>query len=246
MKKVSVIMPSYNCEKYIAASIDSVINQTYTEWELLIVDDVSTDKTKDIIKSYIKQDARIKLFVMEENSGAALCRNKAVEEASGQFIAFLDSDDIWSEEKLKLQLSFMLENNYSITCTGYQQIDSQGVGRTFLPKTKVDYEGILLTCPVGNSTVIYNCENLGKIYTPNIRKRNDDALWLKMLKKEKYIYGMQDILMYYRIRPGSISSNKLSLVKYHWILYRKIEKLTIRKSIFHIGYWGYLKIFRKK
>ena len=178
-------MPSYNCEKYIGKSIDSVLNQTYENWELLIVDDVSTDSTIDIIKQYMKNDSRIQLFEMLENSGAALCRNKAVEVARGEYIAFLDSDDIWTSDKLSLQLKFMSDNNYNITCTGYQQIDISGKGRKFIPNNRVDYEGVLLSCPVGNSTVIYNCKNLGKIYTPNIRKRNDDALWLKILKKEK-------------------------------------------------------------
>lgn len=241
-------MPSYNCEKYISDSIESVLNQTYSNWELLIVEDCSSDNSMNIINEYSTKDQRIKCFKMTKNSGAALCRNKAVEEATGDFIAFLDSDDIWSEKKLEIQIKTMLENDYSITCTAYKQLNEYGndINKIFFPKDKVDYEGVLLDCPIGNSTVIYNCAKIGKIYTPNIRKRNDDALWLKILKIEKYIYGIDDILMSYRIRPGSISRNKFSLIKYHWILYRRIEKLSISKSVFHIVYWGYLKIFRKK
>lgn len=248
MNKVTVVMPSYNCAGYISDSINSVLNQTYSNWELIIVDDLSTDSSLDVIKKYEALDSRIKLIEMSQNSGAALCRNRAVQEGVGDFIAFLDSDDIWMKDKLERQIKFMLENDYGITCTAYKQLNDQGsdMNKIFYPKKKVDYEGVLLSCPVGNSTVIYNCKKIGKILTPNIRKRNDDALWLKMLKKEPYIYGIDDILMCYRVRPGSISHNKLGLVKYHWILYRDIEKLSVRKSIFHICYWGYLKIFRKK
>lgn len=163
-------------------------------------------------------------------------------------MAFLDSDDLWSTDKLKHQISFMKKNNYNITCTQYEQIDEQGnlLNKIIPVKVKTDYNGILLTCPVGNSTVIYNVEKLGKFEVPNIRKRNDDALWLQMLKKEKYIYGMNDTLMQYRIRSNSISSNKLSLVKYHWQLYREIEHLSVIRSVFHICCWGFLKVFKIK
>ena len=111
---------------------------------------------------------------------------------------------------------------------------------------RVNYNRLLLDCPVGNSTVMYSVKKMGKFEVPNIRKRNDDALWLQMLKKEKYIYGMQSVLMKYRIRSNSISSNKLKVIKYHWILYRNIEHLGIGKSIFHIAYWCVIKILRIK
>ena len=113
-------------------------------------------------------------------------------------------------------------------------------------KKKADYNRILLDCPVGNSTVMYSVDKLGKFEVPNIRKRNDDALWLQILKKEKYIYGMEDVLMEYRIRQNSISSNKLDLVKYHWYLYREIEHLSVIRSTFHIVMWGFIKIFKIK
>lgn len=246
--KVSIITPTYNCAHFIGETIESVINQTYQDWEMLIVDDCSKDNTEEIVKQYSQNDNRIKYIKLEQNSGAAMARNKAMELATGKYMAFLDSDDIWAKDKLDKQIKFMEENNYNITCTEYEQIDEvgQSLNKIIKVKKKVDYNGVLLTCPVGNSTVMYNVENLGKFEVPNIRKRNDDALWLQMLKKEKYIYGMDDVLMKYRIRSNSISSNKIDLVKYHWYLYREIEKISIIRSIFHICYWGFLKVFKIK
>lgn len=246
--KVSIITPTYNCGEYIGETIESVLNQTYQEWEMIIVDDCSTDNTKEIVKEYCKQDMRIKYYVFEENFGAAVARTKAMELATGKYVAFLDSDDLWMPDKLEKQIIFMKVNNYNITCTAYEQIDEKGLSLDKVIKTKhkTDYNGVLLSCPIGNSTVIYNAEILGKFVVPNIRKRNDDALWLQMLRKEKYIYGMPNVLMKYRVRPNSISSNKVKLLKYHWQLYREIEHLSIARSVFHICYWIFLKLFRIK
>lgn len=245
---VSIITPTYNCGKFIGETIESVLKQSYQNWEMVIVDDCSKDNTKEVVEKYIEKDKRIKYHLLDTNSGAAVARTKAMELAQGKYMAFLDSDDLWSIDKLERQIGFMKKNNYNITCTQYEQIDEQGklLNKIIPVKVRTDYNGILLTCPVGNSTVIYNVEKLGKFAVPNIRKRNDDALWLQMLKKEKYIYGMNDTLMQYRIRSNSISSNKLSLVKYHWQLYREIEHLSIIRSIFHICCWGFLKVFKLK
>lgn len=247
-KLISVIMPTYNCGKFIKESIESVQNQTYCNWELIIVDDCSTDDTKVIVQSYIKSDKRIKYYRFEVNQGAAKARNKAMELANGNYIAFLDSDDLWKKEKLEKQLKFMKKNCYNFSCTSYEQINEEGklLGKQIKTKKKADYNRILLDCPVGNSTVMYNVDNLGKFEVPNIRKRNDDALWLQILKKEKYIYGMEEILMKYRIRENSISSNKFKLIKYHWQLYRKIEHLSIIRSAFHICYWCVIKVLKLK
>lgn len=243
---VSIVMPSWNTGRFIAESIQSVLNQTYTNWELLIVDDCSTDNTDDVVASF--QDERIRYFHNAKNSGAALTRNRAMQEARGEWIAFLDSDDLWMPDKLEKQLKWMEENGHSFSCTAYEQIDEEGASldRTIKTVRKTDYNRLLLDCPVGNSTVMYSVKKMGKFEVPNIRKRNDDALWLQMLKKEKYIWGMPDVLMQYRIRKNSISSNKFSVVKYHWILYRDIEHLSILRSVFHIGYWGFLKVFKIK
>lgn len=246
--KVSIITPTYNCENYIVDTITSVQNQTYSDWEMIIVDDCSSDNTVNIIKNIGKNDSRIRLIVLRENSGAAVARTEAMRLAKGEYMAFLDADDIWIQEKLERQLKFMKDNNYSFTCTDYEQVNEVGESQNKIIKSieKTDYNRLLLDCPVGNSTVMYNVKKMGKFEVPNIRKRNDDALWLKMLKKEQYIYGLPEVLMQYRIRPNSISSNKLKVVKYHWILYRDIEKLSITKSLFHIFYWVVIKILKIK
>lgn len=250
MKKglISVITPTYNCASFIGETIESVQTQTYQQWEMIIVDDCSTDNTKETVNKYIEEDSRIKYFCLEKNSGAAVARTKAMELANGEYMAFLDSDDIWYKEKLEKQLAFMQENDISFSCTAYERIDENGLLLNKIIKTvnKADYNRILLDCPVGNSTVMYNVKKMGKFEVPNIRKRNDDALWLQMLKKEKYIYGIETVLMKYRIRSNSISSNKFKVIKYHWILYRDIEHLSIARSIFHIVYWCTIKILRIK
>ena len=245
---VSIITPTYNCGGFIGRTIDSVLAQTYENWEMIIVDDRSTDNTKAVVDEYMAKDSRIKYTLLDENSGAAVARTKAMELADGEYMAFLDSDDIWLPEKLQRQLDFMNENDYAFSCTAYEPIDEADNSLNRIIKTvkKTDYNRLLLDCPVGNSSVMYNVKKMGKFEVPNIRKRNDDALWLQMLKKEKYIMGMPDVLMRYRIRKNSISSNKLSVVKYHWILYRDIEHLSVFRSAFHICWWCFLKVFRIK
>lgn len=245
---VSIIMPTYNCASFIEESIISVIKQTYTNWELIIIDDFSIDNTTEVVNKYVKSDNRIKYLKLDVNSGAAIARNTGMEIAKGKYIAFLDSDDLWMEKKLEKQISFMEENKYNFTCTKYRQIDEYGKenGVIIKVKKKVDYNGVLLSCPIGNSTVIYNVKELGKFQVPNIRKRNDDALWLQILKKEKYAYGLDEVLMEYRVRGNSISSNKFDLIKYHWYLYREIENISIIRSVWHIVCWGFIKVLKIK
>lgn len=243
---VSIITPTYNCAKFIGATIESVLNQTYQNFEMIIVDDASKDNTEEVVKSF--KDKRIKYIRLSKNSGPAVARNRAMEEAKGKYMAFLDSDDLWKREKLEKQINFIKKNKYKIICSDYEQIDEEGnkLNKIIPCKKKINYNGILLSCPVGNSTVFYDVSKLGKFKVPNIRKRNDDALWLQILKKEKYMYGQKEILMEYRIRQNSISSNKLSLIKYHWQLYREIEHLSVIRSVFHIVVWGFIKVFHIK
>lgn len=245
---ISIIIPTYNCGAFIGETIESVQNQTYPKWEMIIVDDCSKDNTFDVVQKYQNIDKRIKYYQLEKNSGAAVARTKAMQLAIGAYIAFLDSDDLWYPEKLEVQLKFMVKKQINFSCTSYEKINADGtpLNKIIKSKVKVDYNRVLLDCPVGNSTVMYNVNKMGKFVVPNIRKRNDDALWLQMLKKEKYIYGMPEVLMKYRIRKNSISSNKLKLVKYHWELYRKIENLSVLSSVFHIGYWCFIKTVKIK
>ena len=245
---VSIITPAYNCANYIGTTIESVLSQTYSYWEMIIVDDCSSDNTEEVVLHYASKDSRIKYKKLEVNSGAAVARNVAMSMATGQYIAFLDSDDVWLPDKLSTQIQFMQENNYKFTCTDYEQIDETGrhLGKIIHCIEKADYNRVLLDCPIGNSTVMYDVTQMGKFEVPNIRKRNDDALWLKMLKSEKFIYGLNQVLVQYRVRHDSISANKFQLIKYHWVLYRKIEHLNIMRSIFYILHWGVIKILRIK
>lgn len=241
-------MPCYNCEKYIDKAIESVKNQTYNQWELLIIDDLSTDKSLQIVDEYAKGNVNIDVIRLSKNGGAAYARNVGIKRSKGEFIAFLDADDVWTPEKLEYQINYMVTKKRNITCTSYGKIDENGIpnGIVIEAKEKVDYDRVLFDCPVGNSTVIYNAGVLGKIEIPNIRKRNDDALWLKMLKIEKYIYGIDKILCYYRVREKSLSYNKLNLIKYHWKLYREVERLGVLRSLKHIIIWIFIKLFKVK
>lgn len=245
---VSIVMPAYNCSAYIGETIESVLKQSYPYWELIVVDDCSSDNTGDIVSQYMKDDSRIRYFLLEKRSGVVAARTKATDEARGKYIAFLDSDDLWYPEKLNRQISFMQENGYAFTCTSYEKVNEEGepLGKIIYSVPRADYNRVLLDCPIGNSTVIYDTEKLGKCRGPNIKRRNDYALWLRILHREPCIYGLPDILMQYRVRAGSISSKKIPLIRYHWILYRDIEKLGVFQSIFHIMYWGVIKLLKIK
>ena len=241
---VSIVMPAYNCSDYIGETIESVLKQSYPYWELIVVDDCSSDNTLEIVSEYMKGDSRIRCFSFNKRSGVVAARTKATYEARGKYIAFLDSDDLWHPEKLKKQISFMRENDYAFTCTSYEKVNENGesLGKIIHSVPKADYNRVLLDCPIGNSTVIYDAERLGKCYGPSIKRRNDYALWLRILHRESYVYGIPTVLMRYRVRKGSISSRKIPLIRYHWILYRDIEKLGIFRSLFHIMYWCTIKI----
>lgn len=230
---VSIIMPSYNSEKFISDSIQSVQKQTYENWELLIVDDCSTDRTVSLIKDFIEMDSRIQLEVLDKNSGAAIARNTAIKQAEGVYLAFLDSDDLWKKDKLSKQIRFMEENQYVFTSTSFEEVDEENrLTDQLIPSHKqLDYNGLLKYCP-GNSTVVYNAKELGKFYIPNIKKRNDFVMWLQVIKKAEYLYGLEDVLTYYRVREGSLSKDKVDLVKYQWNVYRKIEGLSFFKSFY--------------
>lgn len=235
---VSIIMPAFNCQDYIGESIKSVIEQTYKNWELIIINDFSNDNTKLIIEEYGEKDSRISIYTLFENKGAAFCRNYAIKLSKGNYIAFLDSDDLWKKNKLKDQIQYMRNHDYNFTCTSYDKVDekSNELNQTITYGNKRDYDGLLKN-NCGNSTVIYNADKLGKFFIPNIRKRNDYLMWLQILKIETYLYELETTLSSHRVREGSLSKNKISLIKYHWIVYRKIEKLSLLKSINLIVYW---------
>lgn len=253
-EKVSIITPVYNCEKYLKDTIENVIKQTYTNWEMLLVDDCSTDKSEEVIKEYTKKDKRVKYFKLKENSGAAVARNFALEKAEGRFIAYLDADDAWKLDKLEKQIKFMLDNNYAFTCTSYEKIDEEGNSKNKIVRIpeKVDYKFFLRNTIIQTVGVMVDTKITGKevLQMPNIRRRQDAATWCQLLKNNYNCYGMNEALSYYRVVSNSLSSNKLKAVKGTWYLYRKIEKLSLFKSCFcFIGYaWNACKkrIYIKK
>lgn len=243
---VSIIMPAYNAEKYISQAIQSVIEQTYKKWELIIIDDCSSDNTLNIVKLYAKKDERIKYTKQSSNYGAAKARNIGIEMSKGDYIAFLDSDDLWRKEKLEKQITFMKENNLTFTCTYYDKIDENSNSLNIVVKYKKEavYNELLKSSP-GNSTVIYNSKKLGKIYARDIKRRNDYVLWLDVIKRSKGIWCLDEVLGSHRIREGSISSKKLKLVKYHWYIYREFENINVFKSIYLVMYWCLKGILQK-
>lgn len=238
-------MPTYNCGKYIAQSLDSVIAQTVTDWEIQIVDDCSTDNTSEVLKPYLGRYPNIHYTVLPRNGGPAAARTEAIKRASGKYIAFLDSDDLWLPDKLEKQISFMEKTGAAFSAAGYGLMDEDGKGlhTVFIPPKKTDYKKMIrLSNPLGNLTVMYDQEALGKFEVPPIKKRNDFALWLKILKKTDYCYGMEEVLGTYRSgRAGSVSSNKLAQAKYHWQLYRQIEKHSLIRSVYELGCWAFVK-----
>jgi len=236
---VSIITPSYNSSEFISETISSVLAQSLTDWEMIIVDDCSSDTSTEVIQSFINQDSRIKLIKLGTNSGAAVARNIGIEAAKGRYIAFLDSDDLWLPNKLEKQLAFMQKNNYSFTYTAYDKINEAGdvIGHVGVPE-RVSYHTLLKTCLIGCLTVIYDTEYLGKVKMPLIRRRQDFGLWLKLLKKVDYAYGLQDTLGLYRVRDGAISSNKLTTSVYTWKLYREVEGLSFITSSYYFLHYS--------
>lgn len=228
---VSIVMPSYNTGRFISESIQSIIDQTYENWELLIVDDHSEDDTAEKVKRF--SDSRIKYYEAKKNRGAAACRNKALQEVQGRWIAFLDSDDLWYPDKLRRQIDFMVDRNIAFSYTAYEKIDEESRGlnvyvsgpRKICKMKMYDY------CWPGCLTVMFDSRILSeKLQVNNIRKNNDYAMWL-VLTRYAECYLLNEILAKYRVRNGSISSEKyISLIKWHYKLFREAENLNAMKS----------------
>lgn len=242
---ISIITPLYNSEKYIGRTIQSVLNQTYKNWEMIIIDDCSTDNSFSLVEQLTKKESRIKLYKNDKNSGAGVTRNNGISKANGKYIAFLDSDDQWLPEKLDVQVNFMEENKIDFSFTNYQQVDENGNSLKVINNNikKVDYYDMLKSNWIGCLTVMYNTESLGKTYMHSIRKRQDYTLWLKLLQKTKYAYCVPKVLAIYTVRNESVSSNKLDLIKYNWRVLREIEGLSFLKSFYYLGNHIFNKIF---
>lgn len=234
---VSVVTPVYNCEKTIGKTIESVINQTFSDFEMIIVDDKSSDKTAKIVEDYQKKDKRIKYHPLSKKSGASVARNTAIKKAQGRFVAFLDGDDLWYPEKLEKQIKFMQDNDYAFTYTDYEYIDENdnkfGIYRN-CPKS-MSYHRMLLGDSVGCLTVIYDSKKTGKVGIPVLKKRNDYALWCIILKIVKKGYKYNEILSMYRkgVHSNGLSGgSKFKLLRYHYIVHRNINKFNPIKALY--------------
>lgn len=241
MKKVSIIIPIYNSEKNLSECINSVLNQTYKNLEIIIVDDKSTDRSIDIVKKI--KDKRIKLIELKENSGAAIARNKGIELATGNYICFLDSDDYWYPEKIQKQLDFIKDKAFIYS--EYLYLKPNKTHKASVPKS-LTYEQLLKNSAIFTSTVMLNMEYLNKedIYMPNIRRGQDYGAWYKILKKINNAYGMQEVLAIYRVGNKSLSSNKLIAMKRTWNLY-KTEKIPLLKRFYCFICYAYNAVKRR-
>lgn len=225
---VSIITPSYNSSKFIAKTIEAVLSQTYTNWELLITDDCSVDNSCEIIKQYACGDPRVKLFHLEKNLGAGVARNYSIERAKGRFIAFCDSDDRWYSDKLEKQLAFMIDKECTLSYTSYMTCDENDqIMGIVVCNHRINYRSLKRDDGIGCLTAIYDSSKFGKIYLPDIRKRQDWGLWLKIMKECKIAYGMKEPLAIYRVHSNSISHNKFALIKYNVAIYRQVLRYSI-------------------
>lgn len=244
---VSVITPVYNSEKYIEKTVLSVLNQTYKNLEMILVDDCSTDNSKEIILNLQKKDKRVKYVKLDKNSGAAVARNKGLETANGQFIAFIDSDDVWKQDKLNQQLKFMQDKNIGFTYTGYETLAEDGniQNKHIHVPDKINYSSLLKNTAIACSTVVINKKITGEFFMPLVRKGQDTATWLQLLKKIDYAYGYDEVLSSYRKVAGSISSNKLDALKRTWNTYYNIEKLPFFKAAYYFSFYTFNAIKKR-
>ena len=246
---VSIVVPVYNAERFIVDTIKTVQDQTYQNWELILIDDKSTDKSIELIDTFSKEDKRIKLLKNDTNIYAALTRNKGIDAASGRYIAFLDADDIWVNTKLEEQIAFMQEMKCAFSFTGYEFADAWGSpnGKRVQVPSTITYSQALRNTIIFTSTVIFDMSKLTKnnAKMPNLRRGQDTATWWKVLKLMPHANGLDRNLSYYRRTSGTVSSNKLVALKRTWMLYRKQENLGILFSLFNFTNYIYKSALRR-
>ena len=246
---ISIIIPVYNAENFLKDTIRTVEEQTYKNWELIFVNDCSSDKSVEIIQNEMKKNEKIKLLQLKENSGAAVARNTGIREAKGRYIVFIDADDLWEREKLKKQIKFMKEKDCAFSFTSYEFADEKGIGNgkiVRVPK-KINYREALKNTTIWTSTVMFDVKKLGKelIQMPNVKRGQDTATWWKVLKQIPYAYGIDEVLSYYRRTNDSLSSNKIRALKRTWNLYRNVEHLNIFYSFYNFC-WYVLNAIKRR
>lgn len=238
---VSIITPTFNSATFIEETIKSVQSQTYTDWEMIIVDDGSTDTTARIIESLSKTDNRIQFYKLEKNSGPAVARNMGIDKAKGEFMTFIDADDVWFPNFIKKSIDIIKQSNIPFVFSSYRRANEklEFVYSDFIVPNKVTYTDILKSNSISCLTAFVDINTLGKKRMPLIRKRQDMGLWLQYLKVTPFAYGIQETQAIYRIRENSLSRKKADLVKYQWQFYREVEKLNIIQSSYYMLHWMY-------
>lgn len=243
---VSIITPVYNAEKFLDNTIKAVLEQTYSNFEFILINDCSKDNSINVIKKY--KDERIKVINNNENLGAAVSRNNGIKESKGEFICFLDADDLWDKEKLKKQIEFMKKQNCAFSFTGYEFADEKGIpnGKKVFVPSKINYKQALKNTTIWTCTVMFNMNKLSKedIYMPNV-KSEDTACWWKVLKKVDYAFGLNEILSYYRRSSNTLSSNKFKAIIRIWNLYRNVENLNIFYSLYCFIFYAWNAVKRR-
>ena len=238
---VSIITPTYNSEKFIADAIQSVQKQSYANWEMIIVDDCSSDKTVEVIQNMMEDDQRIHLIQLHKNSGASKARNEAIKSIQGDYMTFLDADDIWFPDFIQNSINAIKETGIHFVFSSYRRSNEnlEFVYSDFIVPEKVTYTDILKTNSISCLTAFLDVKELGVKLMPDIRKRQDMGLWLKYLKEIPFAYGIQKPQAIYRIRENSLSRNKKNLIKYQWQFYREVEKLNVFASAYYMLHWMY-------
>lgn len=250
MELVSIVVPVYNVEKYIVETMDCVRAQTYSDWELLLVEDGGTDGSAALIEEYIQQtrDARIRLIRQPSNMGAARARNRGLKEARGRYIAYLDSDDLWVPEKLEHELRFMQEKDIAFAFTGYEFADEtgKGTGRVVKVPATLTYKEALKNTTIFTTTVMFDTAKISKdLLEMPIIKSEDTALWWKVLRNGYVAYGLDENLVKYRRVEKSLSSNKLEALRRIWNLYRKAEGMSVTSSAINFCFWAVSTVKRR-
>lgn len=243
---VSVITPAFNAEHTISQCIESVLSQSYENFEHIVIDDRSRDATREVIRSFAGRDQRVKAIFLDENKGVALARNAGISEAKGRYIAFLDADDLWLPEKLEEQVHFMREHNLKLTYSSYYIINDEGdVTASYEAPSKLSYGKLLKSNFIGNLTGIYSIDFFGKQYLQECG-HEDYVLWLKLLKQVPYTLGIEKKLAKYRITESGLSSNKFKTIRWQWDIYRSKENLGIFKSLYFMGWYAYHALTKYK
>ena len=245
--KVSIITANYNCENFVGQTIDSVLNQKFKDWEYIIADDGSTDNSISIIEKKFKGLQNVKLLKLKSNRGPAYARNQALNQAQGRYLSFIDSDDLWEPEFLDNMITFIEEKQITFAYSSYYRIAENGekLDQYSVPD-KVSYHDILKSCPICPLTAIYDSSIVGKLPVPDIPKREDYGLFISLLKKTKFAYALQKPMAHYRVREGSVSSNKISIARKQWDVYRRYEKISFLKSVYYFTHYMFLSFLKYK